>query len=75
MDFITNLLPSKYRNYVYNIILVVVNKYIKMLCYILTIKKINAIKLTKLFFTEITLKFGTLDSIIIDRESIFTSTF
>ena len=46
-----------------------------MLRYILTIKKINTIELTKLFFTEITLKFGTLDSIIIDRESIFTSTF
>ena len=46
-----------------------------MLRYILTIKKINAIKLTELFFTEITLKFGILDSIIIDRESIFTSTF
>ena len=56
-------------------ILVVVNRYIKMLYYIPTIKKINAIKLTKLFFMEITLKFGILDSIIIDRESIFISTF
>ena len=75
MDFITNLLPSKYRNYIYNAILVVVNRYIKILYYILIIKKINAIKLTKLFFMEITLKFGILDSIIIDRGSIFTSTF
>ena len=56
-------------------ILVVVNKYTKILRYISTIKKINTIKLTKLFFTKITLKFSTLDSIIIDRESIFTSTF
>ena len=56
-------------------ILVVVNRYTKILRYILTIKKINAIKLTKLCFTEITLKFSTLDSIIIDRRSVFTSTF
>ena len=75
MDFITNLPLSKYRNYVYNAILVVVNRYTKILHYILTIKKINVVELTELFFTEITLKFGTLDSIIIDRESIFTSTF
>ena len=56
-------------------ILVVVNRYIKILYYISIIKKINTVKLTKLFFIEITLKFSTLDSIIIDRGSIFTSTF
>ena len=31
IDFITNLLPNKYRNYIYNVILVVVNRYIKIL--------------------------------------------
>ena len=46
-----------------------------MLCYIPTIKKINAIELNELFFIEIALKFGMLDSIVIDRGSIFTSTF
>ena len=75
INFITNLPLSKYRNYVYNMILVVVNRYTKILYYIPTIKKINTIKLTKLFFTEITLKFSILDSIIINRESIFISTF
>ena len=75
IDFITNLPLSKYRNYVYDAILVVINRYTKILYYILTIKKINAVELTKLFFTEITLKFGTLDSIVINRGSIFTSTF
>ena len=46
-----------------------------MLRYIPTIKKINIVELTELFFIEIALKFGTLDNIITDRGSIFTSTF
>ena len=46
-----------------------------MLRYIPTTKKINAIKLTELFFIEIALKFSTLDGIIMDRGSIFTSAF
>ena len=37
--------------------------------------KINIIKLTKLFFIKIILKFNILDNIIIDKGSIFTSTF
>ena len=46
-----------------------------MLYYILTIKKINAVELTELFIIEIILKFSKLDGIVIDRGSIFTSTF
>ena len=43
-----NLSSSKYKNYIYNAILVIINRYIKIAIYILTIKKINAIKLEKL---------------------------
>ena len=75
IDFITNLPLSKYRNYVHDVILVIVNRYTKMLHYILTIKKINAVKLIELFIIEIILKFGKLDGIMINRGSIFTSTF
>ena len=46
-----------------------------MLQYISIIKKINAVKLTNLFFIKIVLKFSILNSIIINRESIFTSAF
>ena len=53
----------------------IVNRYIKILYYILIIKKINIIKLIKLFFIEIILKFNILDNIIIDRGSIFINIF
>ena len=43
-----NLSSSKYKNYIYNAILVIINKYIKITIYIFIIKKINAIKLKKL---------------------------
>ena len=46
-----------------------------MLQYIPITKKINAVKLIDLFFTKIVLKFSILDSIIINRESIFISAF
>ena len=75
MDFITDLPLSKYRNCVHDAILVVVDRYTKMLRYIPTTKKINAVELTELFITEIVLKFGKPDGIIIDRGSIFTSAF
>ena len=47
----------------------------KILRYIPTTKKINAIKLIDLFYTKIALKYGKLYSIITNRGSIFTSTF
>ena len=75
IDFITNFPLSKYRNCVHDVILMVVNRYIKMLRYIPTTKKINAVELTELFITEIVLKFGKPDGIIMDRGSIFTSAF
>ena len=75
IDFITNLLSNKYRNCVYNTILVVVNRYIKILRYIPTTKKINTIKLIDLFYTKIILKYSKLYSIITNKGSIFTSTF
>ena len=56
-------------------ILVVVNRYIKILRYILITKKIDVIKLINLFYIKITLKYSKLYSIIINRGSIFTSTF
>ena len=48
MNFIIDLLSSKYKYYVYNAILIVMNRYIKIIIYISTIKKINAIELKKL---------------------------
>ena len=43
-----NLLLSKYKYYTYNAILVIVNRYIKIIIYIFIIKKINIIELKRL---------------------------
>ena len=48
IDFITDLPPSKYRRYVYNIILIVVDRYTKMAYYLSITKKVNTVKLEEL---------------------------
>ena len=75
MDFITDLPPSKRKGYVYDAILVVVDRYTKMACYIPTTKKINAVELEELLMREIFLKFGAPEGIVTDRGSVFTSAF
>ena len=69
------MLLSKYKYYMYNAILIIVNRYIKIIVYISIIKKINAIKLKKLLMREVFLKFGALEDIIINREFVFTNAF
>ena len=59
----------------YNAILIIVNRYIKIIIYISIIKKINAIELKKLLMREVFLKFDALEDIVINREFVFTSTF
>ena len=69
------MLLSKYKNYIYNAILIVINRYIKIIIYISIIKKINAIELKKLLIREVFLKFDALEDIIINRKFVFTSIF
>ena len=75
MNFITNLLLSKYKHCVYDAILIVMNRYIKIIVYISIIKKINAIELKKLLMRKVFLKFGAFEDIITNREFVFTSAF
>ena len=44
----------------------IINCYIKIIKYVLTYKTFNIIKLTKLVFKEITLKYNILQNIISD---------
>ena len=53
MDFIIGLPLSKFHNKVYNAILIVVNRYIKIARYILYIKKIFALEFAKYFLEYI----------------------
>jgi len=53
----------------------IVNYYIKMMHYLLIKKTLIAIKLTKLFFEEIILKYEILNDIIINKNSLFINMF
>lgn len=53
MDFITDLPLSKRNGAVYDVILVVVDRYTKMVQYLPVTKKINALQLEKLIYKEI----------------------
>ena len=75
INFITKLLPNKYKEYIYNSVFIIINRYIKILQYISTTKIINTIELIKLIYKEIILRFGVLENIISDKKFIFINTF
>ena len=75
MNFVIELSSNKRRDVVFDLILMIVDRYIKMIKYILIIKKINVAKLTKVFFEEIVLRFDMSDEIVNDRNFVFTSEF
>ena len=75
MDFIIDLPPSKRNGAVYDAILVVVDRYTKMVQYLPVTKKINAAQLEKLVYKEIFFRYGAPDGIVTDRSSVFTSVF
>jgi len=60
---------------VYNLIFIIVDRYKKIIKYIFVIIKINIIKLAKMFFDKIILRFETLINIISNKEFVFTSVF
>ena len=75
MNFIIELLFNKYKNVVYDAILVIINRYIKMIKYLPVSITIDAAALTKLFFIEIICRYDMSYDIINDRNFIFTSVF
>ena len=75
MNFVIKLSSSKKRDVVYDLILMIIDRYIKMIKYILIIKKIDVAKLTKVFFEEIVLRFDMSDEIVNDRNFMFTNKF
>ena len=75
MNFVTELSLSKKRDVVYDSILMIIDRYIKMIKYISIIKKIDVAELTKVFFEEIVLHFDMSDEIMSDRDFVFTNEF
>ena len=75
MDFITGLPLNKRAGIVYNSILVIIDRFTKIACYLAIKKTITAKELAELFFFEIVYKFGMLVGIVSNRGSIFISIF
>ena len=75
MNFITELLLSKRKDIVYDFIFVIVDCCTKMARYISIIIKLDAAKLTKIFFIEIVFIYDMFEKIVSDRRSLFISVF
>ena len=75
MDFIIRLLLLRFKDKVYNSILVIVNKYIKIIYYILIIKEINIPELIKLFILHVIKDFNIPSSIISNKGLVFINKF
>jgi len=75
MNIITDLLSCKWNNNVYDAILMIVNCYIKMIKYILTSKTLIAVELADIFFEEIVCWYNISKKIVLDRDSIFISSY
>jgi hypothetical protein len=75
MNFIINLLFNKQREQIYNVILIIIDRYTKYFKYISTRKDWTAKHLTNKLFDEIFFKQEMSKFIIFDRNSLFTFNF
>jgi transposase InsO family protein len=75
LDFITGLPPAARRRKAYDAVLVVVDRFSKMVRYIACTTNIDAPEMAELLIEEIFSKFGTPRSIVSDRGTTFTSAF
>ena len=75
MNFVTNLLSNKRKKIVYNSIFVIINRCTKMIKYIFITIKFDIVKLTKMFFIEIILRFNMFKNIVNNKNFVFTNKF
>ena len=66
---------NKYKDVVYNVIFMIINRYIKMIRYLFVFIIIDAAALAKLFFIKIVYYYDMSYNIINDRDFIFISVF
>jgi transposase InsO family protein len=75
LDFITGLPPSRWRNQVFDSILVIVDPYTKWSIYVPCRKDIDAKDLAEIILERLSGNYGMPRNIISDRGSVFTSKF
>jgi len=75
MNMITGLPSSKHSDSVYDAILMIVDRYIKLTQYISISKTLTAMQLADIFFEKIVCRYKALKEIVSDRGLIFTSSY
>lgn len=75
MDFITDLPPSRREGCVYDAILVIVDRFSKMVLYIPTVKTVTSAELATILIREVVRRFGVPEGTLSDRGSVFTSQY
>ncbi len=75
MNFITDLSSSKWKEVVYDLILMIVDCYTKMMYYLFTKKTLTVVKLAELFFEKIALRYEVSNDIIINKDNLFINAF
>ena len=71
----TSLFSNKRRDIMYDFILIVINRCIKIIKYILVTIKIIIVKLMKIFFEKIVLRYNVSNNIINDKKFVFINAF
>ena len=71
MNFVTEFSFSKYQDKVYDLCLIIVNRYTKMILYISVTKNINAMKFIKIINKKINLQFDNSKEIVSNRKFVF----
>ncbi len=75
MNFVTNFSFNKRSNNVYNFVLVIINRYIKITFYIFFTKKIIVAKLTKIKFDYVMFKYDVSKNVVSNKEFVFTNSY
>ncbi len=75
MNFITNFSLNKRSNDVYDFVLVIINRYIKMTFYIFVTKKITIVELTKIIFDHVMFKYDVSKNVVSNKEFVFMSAY
>ena len=75
MNFVISLLLSKFKNVIYNVILIIINRFIKMIKYLFMKITIDVVTLTKVFYNKIICYYNILNDIVNNRDFIFINNF
>ena len=59
----------------YDLILMIINHYMKMTCYLSMKKTLTVVKLAELFFKKIALRYKISNDIIINKDNLFINAF